>query len=139
MALGDKLSSLVKKFAGPDAPPSPWHPVGQPYPLLMSFEPAPLAGKQGIVAIWHLGVRPQWLKVASVRDVAAAITYAKTVPEIVSYRPNGEVYVAWTLTAPTGAVQHLIATLAPILKVNLAGEVDAKGDAVSFPFPPGTG
>ncbi len=139
MAFGARLSSLVKRLTG-DAAPAPWQPVGQPYPLLANFSPVFLNGMPGLLAIWHLGVRPQWLKVALVQNLGSAITNAVLTPEIMSYRPNGEVYLAWAPLAQPAQAKHVIAALQPVLKIKFASEVENLGDqSVDFPLPPGTG
>jgi hypothetical protein len=139
MVFGGRLSSLVKRLTG-DGTPSPWQPVGQPYPLLVNFSPVFLNGMPGLLAIWHLGVRPQWLKVALVQNLGIAITAAALTPEIMSYRPNGEVYLAWAPLAQPAQAKHVITALQPILKTKLVTEIENLGEqSADFPLPPGTG
>ncbi|MBL8628704.1 MAG: hypothetical protein JNM81_03680 [Rhodospirillaceae bacterium] len=140
MALRARLSSLVRGLAGSSAPSSPWQPVGQPYPLLTTFEAAPLNNVPGLVAFWHLGVRPQWLKVALVQNLGLAIAKAAATPAIMSYRPNGDVYLAWARSIQPAQAKHVIEALQPVLKIKLDTEIDNLGDAkADFPLPPGTG
>jgi len=146
MVVGKRLKSLVKQLTEPPAAKSPWRPSDKPYPLLSEVDPAAagLVGVPGIAAIWHLGVRPQWLRVVAARDLAAAIRSAAQNPAIISYKPNGGVYVAWAplpLPALHGHVQHLTAILKPLLQTaRLTSEVDQPPDTkpLDFPLPPGT-
>lgn len=138
-----KLKSLVKQFT---APPNPWRPDHQPYPILATFEPVGLKGVSGLLAVWHLGVRPQWLKVAAVADLASGILSAAKAPAIVSYAPNGGVYVAWAplpKTAPlAGHAAHLTQVLSPLLQATpLETELTVVSEAqpVEISLPPGTG
>lgn len=143
MAVGDRFKSFVKQFTA--SPSGPWQPVGQPYPLLATFDPTSLVGVPGLLAIWHLGVRPQWLKVAAVTDLAAALRSAALMPDIISYRPNGGVYVAWALLKEASTLayaKHLTTTLLPLLQATvLISEVAWPDElkALDFPLPPGTG
>ena len=146
MAIGKRLKSLVDKLRPVEAPASPWRPTGVPYPLLATLDPASagLAKVAGIIAIWHLGVRPQWLKIAATKDISITLRSAVQARAILSYRPNGGVYVAWAplpVTDLRGQAQHLRDHLKPLLQATrLEAEIDAVTDKmlVAFPFPPGT-
>ncbi|MSO98484.1 MAG: hypothetical protein EXR11_09745 [Rhodospirillaceae bacterium] len=146
MALGKRLKSLIGSLTAAPTATSPWQPPGQPYPMLVGFDAAGagLSGTAGLVAIWHLGVRPQWLKVAAVTNLALAIQSAANTAAIVSYKPNGGVYVAWAALQPAallGPAQHVIATLKPVLQaLPLASEraVPADIKPTDFPLPPET-
>ena len=61
MAIGKKFKSLVELLRAPEEPSSPWRPLGAPYPLLLNFDPVAVGilASPGLIAIWHLGVRPQ--------------------------------------------------------------------------------
>jgi len=144
MAIGKKLKSLVDKIRTPEGPATPWLPKGAPYPLLASFDPAAVQPAPGLIAVWHLGVRPQWLKVATTANLQAAIRSAVQNAALTSYRPNGGVYLAWAPLAANdlrGAARHLIDRLKPVLQaVRLDSEIDVPTDAkpAAFPFPLGT-
>lgn len=140
-----KLKSLVRQFA---APANPWRPDHHAYPLLAMFEPAVagLAGLPGLMAVWHLGVRPQWLKVAASADLAVSIAAAARAGAITSYRPNGGVYLAWAPLARSPALPghtvHLARLLSPRLQaLRLEAELTVAADTPPqpFPAPPGTG
>ena len=61
MAIGKKFKSLVELLRAPEEPSSPWRPLGAPDPLLLNFDPVAvrILASPGLIAIWHLGVRPQ--------------------------------------------------------------------------------
>jgi hypothetical protein len=146
MALGKTLKSLAAKFAAPQVPASAWRPIGAVYPALHSFEPVAhgLTATPGLIAVWHLGVRPQWLKVAAVTNLEVALKAAGQVTAITSYKPNGGVYVAWALTAMPAGLGHavfLMGRLQPVLQAHpLPAELPIGENIkpVEYPFPPGT-
>lgn len=146
MAIGKKLKSLVASMRASAEPVSPWQPLGAPYPLLMNFDPLAIgvSASPGLIAIWHLGVRPQWLKVAAASNLQVAIRSAAQTQAILSYRPNGGVYLAWApvqTASLAGVTGFLIERLKPALQAaRLVGEIDVPTDTklVNFSFPPGT-
>jgi hypothetical protein len=146
MAIGKRLKSLVERLRPDEGPPSPWRPSGAPYPMLATLDPiaAGIGADPGLIAIWHLGVRPQWLKVAVAMNMQTAIRSASTTQAFLSFRPNGGVYVAWAPLAANSAhapARFLVERLQPALQsVQLAAEPPALSGAkpVIFPFPPGT-
>jgi hypothetical protein len=146
MAIGKKFKSLVERLRAPEELVSPWRPLGAPYPLLLNFDPVAVGilASPGLIAIWHLGVRPQWLKVAAASNLQAAIRSAEQTQSIVSYRPNGGVYLAWApyqTVSIVGVTRFLIERLKPTLQAaRIVGELDIPPDTkpVSFPLPPGT-
>lgn len=139
MAIGQRLAALVTRLTAPPSAPSPWRPAHAAYPRLAAAAAPEPAGTAGLVAIWHLGVRPQWLKVAAVRDIAAAVRSAAAQAAIISYRPNGGVYVAWAplpLAALPAAAAHLRARLAPAVQaLTLDGEIAVPASTAPAPFP----
>lgn len=146
MVLGKRLKSLMGSFTARPPATSPWQPSRQPYPMLVGFDAsgAGLSGIAGLVAIWHLGVRPQWLKVAAVTNLALAIQSAASTAALVSYKPNGGVYVAWAPLQPNALLspaQYVVAAIKPLLQaLPLASErmVPADIKPTDFPLPPGT-
>jgi hypothetical protein len=145
MAIKQRLQQLVGKLAAPMPPP--WRPIDRPYPLLGGLDPRveKLHKTPGVLAVWHLGVRPQWLKIAACTDLGAAIESAAANAAIMSYAPNGGVYAAWAPLPPAamaGPVVHLVAELRPALQSHaLAGELQPKPDTkpAVFALPPGAG
>ena len=146
MAIGKRLKSLVDRMRPIDQPPSPWRPFDAPYPLLSSFDPASggVAPSQGLLAIWHLGVRPQWLKVAPVSNLQLAIRGAAQSESILLFRPNGGVYLAWAAVQSSALIVNalfLVQKLRPALQaVPLAGEIELPDNLkpLEFSLPPGT-
>ena len=133
--LGGFLSGFASQI-------SPWRPRGQPYPALQAFDLKPVAGQSGLYAVWHLGVRPRWLRVGGAAELAAALTRLRSLPEIEAAIAHDGVYLAWT-PLPVGeipaALASLNATLRPHLQALDLGEIKpaAKADR-AFPLPPGS-
>jgi hypothetical protein len=146
MAIKQRLKSLVDKLAVPPAV-APWRPATGPYPALGAMDPAALGLDKisGLLAVWHLGVRPQWLKVAACADLGACVRAAQATPAIVSYAANGGIYAAWAPLPPAalaGPLVYLIGELKPTLQATvLAGELAAKPGLKpqAFALPPGAG
>ena len=97
-----------------------------------------------MLAIWHLGVRPQWLKVAAASNLQVAIRSAAQAESVLFFRPNGGVYLAWALCPAPGLIGNagfLTEKLKPALQaVRLASEIDVPAEVkpLAFPLPPGT-
>ncbi|MHB1207682.1 MAG: hypothetical protein ACYCZX_19115 [Rhodospirillaceae bacterium] len=135
--------SLIKK---PKPPEDAWYPASGVYPSLFDLAghtPA-LDGKGGVYALWHLGVRPQWLRIGAGADLLGCLRALPAVPQVAAYRGNGGLFVAWTFPeaarAP-GIILHLQARLEPVLQyLAVAGEavLDPAVAPVAFPSPPGT-
>lgn len=122
-----RLAGWFKKLTSSD---EIWQPRGEPYPRLLASDvpAASLQGACGVYAIWHLGVRPQWLRVRASQDMASAIAAAKLAPAILAFQPNGGLYVTWMTAAPErarGLAASLIAELRPVRQEPLfAGDLD---------------
>ena len=142
------FSKLVSGLlAGKDsAPPQMWRPVDRPYPRLMGLNPAAfgLAGRDGIYAVWHLGVRPQWLRIGAATDLGAVLAQLAETPWIKAHKDNQGVFVAWAHPPPnqSGA---LVRYLAEILSPAFQGEpfpgdraFDPAVPSLACPLPPGT-
>lgn len=152
MAPRTRISQLVgglvakvgpRRRSGSEPSRLSWQPHGQPYPRLSGFDAAAagLADAPGLCVIWHLGVRPQWLKVAASRNLAATIAAAATAAPIVAFQPNGGLYLAWVCCAAPRAAAiaaHLVGALSPRWRAcDLPGELPPAAVAESFPLPPG--
>jgi hypothetical protein len=134
-----RLGEMLRKIA-PAA--SPWQPAGAPYPALAQLDVKPLKGQAGIYALWHLGVRPRWLRVGGAADLGAALTRAKDAADLRAAEAHGGVYAAWAPLA-VGDIPAVLGTLAaalrPVLQdLVLAGEIAAGKPGPDFPLPPGT-
>jgi hypothetical protein len=108
------------------------------YPALMSFDPAAagLSAQSGVFAIWHLGVRPQWLKVGATLDLAATVAAAKRAPRIRKFERNGGLYLRWML-GPAAAILEWAAFLRATLKPVAEAVLDAselKVDSATKPI-----
>ena len=125
--------------------PSVWHPQGIPYPRLLEFNirangPGP---RSGVYLLWHLGVRPRWLRAAGAIDLAAALTAASRESEVVAADANGGVFVAWAYL-PVASIPSAAGSLAAQLKPALqdfarAGEIAGAATDEVFPLPIGAG
>lgn len=133
---------LVDWIAAPAA--AGWQPIGLPYPRLseIDFVVAGLTGASGLYAIWHLGVRPQWLKLAATQDLGRAMIAARADPVIGGFQSNGGLYVAWLKEPPGIAVSHevfLTSELRPLFRhrheFDLA--IPQQTPAFACPLPPG--
>ncbi len=137
--------SLLDRIKG-KPPADAWQPGEGAYPSLFDLgaHATGLKAKGGIFALWHLGVRPQWLRVGAAGDLAACLTAAAEDLKDSPFRANGGLYAAWVFMAPArwpGVVMHLRERLKPALQdMMLTGEAvwsDAPAPVV-FPLPPGT-
>lgn len=122
-----------------------WLPANQVYPCLMDIDPEPLGlrGRPGLYAVWHLGVRPQWLRVGAVKDLAETVTALKLATWAVVHRANGGPFLAWALPDPDKAVghaRHLADTLKPAFQTELFpfDIVDPAAQSLTCILPPGT-
>ena len=135
-----KLSKFVGGLLG-GKESNLWLPNDRPYPRLTEAD-AP--AREGIYAVWHLGVRPQWLRVGATTDLGAAFRTLEQTPWIVTHQGNAGIYVAWGFPPATqyaGMVRHLTETLTPafqgeVLMQDLA--LDAVAPAIVCALPPGT-
>jgi hypothetical protein len=123
-----------------------WQPRSQEYPRLTEFDPGAegLGDSGGVFAIWHLGVRPQWLKVGVSKNLAETFDALAEQDEVVVYDRNRGVFAAWACSSPeqwAGQVKFMTQRLEPALQhLNIAAELSiAEGTALcECPLPPGT-
>jgi len=126
-----KILSLFKKAP----PPAEWLPTDRAYPRLAA-DIKDVPAEPGIYALWQRGVRPQWLRVGAVKNLASALAEMADAPDIAAL--GVDVYVTWAVPpAPQhpGVVRFLAETLTPALQ---ASDVDPKVAPIAFPLPPGT-
>ena len=143
-----KKTSLSKFVGGLLAAKEPaanlWHPSDRPYPRLADPVSLDLAGCEGLYAVWHLGVRPQWLRVGAASDLGGALHALARMPWIVSHQGNAGIYVAWAFPPAhqyAGMVLHLTQTLKPSFQSATFGNdltLDTAASAIVCPLPPGT-
>lgn len=114
-----------------------WHPERQGYPRLLTFDARTLNGKSGLYVVWHLGVRPQWLRVGFATDLAAAIAVLAKTPEIAAFAPHDGPFVSWSfgsVAEASGRVNFLAASLLPAAQ-NLVLSCDVVVDPAAAPIP----
>lgn len=148
--MADKASSVFKRIAGALVPRPEkdashrWEPADGVYPRLLLFDPKALGGRSGVYLIWHLGVRPQWLRVGFASDLGAAAAVLAAAPEIASFSANDGPFLSWCF-CPAGEAPSLVNFLANRLKpalqtVPLSCDVilDPAVPATPCALPPGT-
>jgi hypothetical protein len=138
------FKKLVTGMWAKEAPVTLWQPPGQLYPRLMGFDPTALAGREGLYAIWHLGVRPQWLRVGLVDDLALAFASLACAPWVVLHEGNAGIFLAWAYPPPLqamGMARYLVETLKPTFQ-SAPFSFDRALEPAAPPFtcslPPGT-
>jgi len=130
---------------GATASASLWHPQDVPYPRLLQLDLRARGPGQraGVYLVWHLGVRPRWLRAGGAANLDAALRALTRRPEIASSDANGGVFVAWaflTLEQIPAAVGSLAARLRPALqRLVQRDEMGAGATSDVFPLPPGSG
>lgn len=126
----------TKKILGPfkkDPVAIGWLPADRAYPRLAA-NMAGVPGQPGIYALWHRGVRPQWLRVGATKSLASVFAEMADAPEITSL--GVDVFVTWAqppASQHAGIARFLADTLQPVLQ----DAVDAT-TPIAFPLPPGT-
>lgn len=124
-----KVLGLFKK----EAPAIGWLPADRAYPRLAT-NIAGVPAQPGIYALWHRGVRPQWLRVGAAKNLASAFVELAEAPEIAAL--GIDVFVTWAVPPANqhaGIVRFLIDTLQPALQ-----DVAVDAAPTAFPLPPGT-
>ena len=137
------LKGLIGKLTGKSERGS-WQPESGPYPRLMLLDDdslGALKNTSGLYALWHRGVRPQWVYVGHAVDLASALTAAQSDPDLMLYDLNGGVYVCWadcsTEERPS-AVVHLRKVLEPAVPsspLDELGPVDSETEPMVFSAP----
>lgn len=144
MAKEPPKKRLARWFEKLSSDEETWQPRGAPYPRLLAADlpPKALQGKSGVYAIWHMGVRPQWLRVRATSDLSAAIVQTRSLAPILAYQPNGGLYLAW-MAAPSdraaGLAATLIGALRPVLQdPAFAADLTVSAKPLRCQPPPGT-
>ncbi len=146
-----KKAPLAKRlgapFAGKGSPPAAiWHPFDRPYSRLLDLNPgaAGLTGKPGVYAIWHLGIRPQWLRAGATQDLGAALGAFARTEWIRTFHGNAGVFIAWAIPAQNqcaGMAGFLAEKLRPAFQGEAyAGDLalDSAVTPIACQLPPGT-
>jgi hypothetical protein len=139
VSLGKLVGGILK--AAP-APLLQWQPESKPYPRVLDMNTEAVKGRGGLYAVWHLGVRPQWLRVGATADLGGSFAMLKTAPWIVLHENNAGVFAAFAFAPPAaaaGMARFLADTLRPVFQMeNSVGDLSLDVAPVAAPLPPGT-
>ena len=137
------LKTLLGKLTG-KSDRGPWQPPTGPFPRLMLMDTAALESLRntgGVYALWHRGVRPQWIYVGHTENFAEALLAARDDPDLALYDRNEGVFVSWA-ECPTNlraaAVVYLRGQLEPAITASPLddfGPVDPETKPLKFPLP----
>lgn len=114
-----------------------WQPERGNYPRLLTLDARDLAGRSGLYALWHLGVRPQWLRVAYAADLAVAMSMLAETAEITAFSPHDGPFVSWCfcpVAEASGRVRFLAALLSPVVQ-DVALTCDVLADPLATAIP----
>lgn len=147
--MSEKTPSVLKRLAGAlghanTASLMTWQPEGASYPRLMSFDAGLLAGRAGVYLLWHLGVRPQWLRVGFTKDLGAAAAHLTKTPELADFIPHDGPFLSWSFCLPEtapGFVNFLTRRLHPVLQdlvLTCDMLIDPAAPPIPCPLPAGT-
>ena len=96
------------------------HGEGGRFPKFLDLDPeaAGLSKKTGVFAIWHTGIKPEWVYVGASTDLAARFFELGDDKDILEYRNRGNLYCSWCFILPDfqpGAVLYLTQALKPVV------------------------
>jgi hypothetical protein len=86
---------------------------------LLLVRPEILAGRGGVAAFFHRGVKPGWVFVCAADDLSDLLSRAQDDTVITEYEAHGGVFVTWSFVKPEfrdGVVAHLRRSLRPELE-----------------------
>ena len=86
--------------------------------IVLDAEKAGLAGIGGIYAIWHGGVRPEWVNIGKSADLAATFRELAGNEDIRNYNVRGGLFVSWALIREeyrNGALRFLNDSMKPLV------------------------
>ena len=101
--------------------------------VLLDAAKAGLSGIGGIYAIWHGGVRPEWVYIGKSDDLAATFQDLAGNEDIRSYNVRGGLFVSWALIREeyrNGALRFLNDSMKPLVP-----SPDIPGEGRHPPFP----
>jgi hypothetical protein len=127
------LFGRKKKNQGPLPEPldPKWkHGEGGRFPKFLDLDPeaAGLKNTSGVYAIWHTGVKPEWVFVGASDDLAAAFFKCGEDDDILQYQNRGSLYCSWCFILPKfqpGAVCYLTRALKPIVENPDCPDIDS--------------
>ncbi len=141
-----RLTSVVRLKGGDRAPAEPWRPETGAYPRLLALDEKTqeLTGIPGLYLLWHLGVRPQWLRAGFTRDLGMAVKVLAATPKVVACSVHDGPFVSWRPCEEQDAlalVNSLVARLSHALQpLSIPCDVppDPAVPPVRCPLPRGT-
>lgn len=148
--MSEKAGGFLKRIAGAViAPKGPdatvvWLPAAGTYPRLLPYDARALSGRAGLYLLWHLGVRPQWLRAGFSNDLGAAAAQLAGDAEIAAFAAHDGPFLAWSFCPPArapGLVKDLIDRLHPVLQdrvFSCDGVIPPEAPTVPCPLPAGT-
>ncbi len=97
------------------------HGEGGRFPKFLDLDPdaAGLKGVSGVFAIWHTGLKPEWVYIGASDDLAASFFKFGSDKEILQFQGRGHIYCSWWFLLPKfqpGAVCYLSLALKPVIK-----------------------
>lgn len=123
--MNEKPRGFFKRIAGAvvaaqaPADAAAWQPATGHYPRLLTYDARGLAGRPGLYLLWHLGVRPQWLRAGFSQDLGAAVAQLAADPGVAAFEAHDGPFFAWSFCAPAAAagfVNYLARRLNPVLQ-----------------------
>lgn len=136
------LSLIMKESPPPSGPVDPkWRRNERGYfhrLLSLEVESLNLGGVGGVYAIWHRGVRPEWVYVGATTDLGSAILAASHNADITDYEINGGLFVTWTPIVEEyrdGVVNFLRKQLKPVIDEVPGEHIDASAQPIAV-LPP---
>lgn len=120
-----------------------WQPAGGNYPRLLALEPRALAGRAGLYLLWHLGVRPQWIRAGASPDLAATVLQLARAPEVADFSRHDGPFLSWSFCGTekaSGYVRFLTRRLRPALQDQVYScdqPVDTSAPELFCVLPPG--
>ncbi len=136
-----KLSSKLAESLASKPARETWLPSDGPFPRLLqmdhdAIQAIPEGG--GLLALWHGGVRPQWVFVGHTEDLRTTVHQAQSHPDLILYDRNEGLWVSWSICEPgdrPGVVVYLNNQLEPALGPQaIAGSGPLSDDVEPKPF-----
>lgn len=140
--VGKISGKLSETFSGRGR--GPWQPESGPYPRLLLLDEETLQSLNdvgGLYALWHRGVRPQWIYAGHTADLGEAFAVARDLHDIGLYDHNGGVFVTWApwpVDQRAAAVVFMRAAMMPppgLETLDALGPVAADVDPLPVPLP----
>jgi len=142
----NSLMKLASGLLGSKEPLLAWQPAERAYPRLVGLDLAVhgVRSQAGIYVVWHLGVRPRWLRAGVSNNLGTTFEVLAHARWIQLHQDNAGVFVAWAFPpqhASMGMVRFLTEKLQPAFQNEvLPDDISIGADVVpvTCPLPPGT-